>query len=88
MCNIKNLLNEINKIDTYMKKLKEDTLLKWIAFRQEGMEQILHGKIIDVTSNGEFTIKCKNGQRRGASLEDIYEMFDTKEECYKYTKGD
>lgn len=88
MCNKKNLLSEINKIDIYTKKLKEATLGKWVTFRQEGMEQILHGKIIDVTSNGEFTMKCKNGQKRGASLEDIYEIFDTKKECYKYTKGE
>lgn len=89
MCDKKNLLNEINKIDTYMKKLKEATLGKWVAFRQEGMEPVLHGKIIDVNSNGVFTIKCKNGQKRAASLEEnIYDIFDTKGKCYKYKKED
>lgn len=60
---------------------------KWIAFTQEGMEPILHGKIINISYNGTFTIRCKNGEHRYASYNShsghILAICDTKQECYK-----
>lgn len=54
---------------------------KWIAFKQEGMPMVLHGKII-YDCKTYFVIKCKNGQKRFAGLEDIIGLYDSKSECY------
>lgn len=54
---------------------------EWVAFRQEGMSMILHGKIIN-KHGACYVIKCKNGQIRFAELEDVIGFYDSKEECY------
>ena len=68
------------------KVIKDESSLvdEWIAFKQEGMESILHGKIRSVTSCGTCIIRCKNGERRFCNVEDILAFFDNKKECYEY----
>ena len=54
---------------------------KWVAFRQEGMPMVLHGKVI--TNCGTcYMVKCKNGCKRFPGLEDVIGFYDSKEECY------
>ncbi len=64
-------------------QINHDKIGKWVAFKQEGMKQILHGKVF-ATNNSCIKIKCKNGQRRYISLEDCYKFFDSKSECYNF----
>lgn len=56
---------------------------KWVAFRQDGMSQILHGKVADISKNGCCTIRCKNGERRYINVVDVIEFCDDKKSCYK-----
>ena len=55
---------------------------KWVAFYQEGMNPVLHGKIVDIKYNSCFVIKCKNGEYRYASKNDIVSIHNNKQECY------
>lgn len=55
---------------------------KWVAFRQDGMNQILHGKVIAISDVDVCTIKCKNGACRWACKENIIGFYDNKQECY------
>ena len=57
---------------------------KWVAFRQEGMESILHGKIVDFYPIAQcFDIKCKNGCVRYINRNDVIGFYDNKKECYE-----
>lgn len=56
---------------------------KWVAFYQEGMTPILHGKVISVTEHGICRVKCKNGCYRYKNINGIIEFCDSKEWCYK-----
>lgn len=57
---------------------------KWVAFRQEGMEPILHGKVIRTFSITEqLTIKCKNGCNRYIHKNAVIGFYDNKKECYE-----
>ena len=55
---------------------------QWVAYRKEGMDCILHGKIIRECSYG-YCVKRKNAYKDFIRFEDIIEFFDNKEECYK-----
>lgn len=55
---------------------------KWAAFRQEGMNSILHGKVTDVSINGCCSIKSKNGCVRYVNIYDVIEFCENKELCY------
>lgn len=56
---------------------------RWIAFKQEGMSQTLHGKVIKI--NGDcFVVKCKNGGRRYVNVNDYHKFFDDKKKCYSF----
>lgn len=57
---------------------------KWVAFKQEGMGPILHGRIIGTNSvNREFSVRCKNGCWRYCDKNDVIGLYDTKKECYE-----
>ena len=62
-------------------KRSDSKVNKWIAFRQEGMPCVLHGKIIHDCGT-YYVIKCKNGQKRFAGLNDVIDFYDSKAECY------
>ena len=54
---------------------------KWVAYRKEGTEPILHGKIIhDYVSC--YRVKRKNSYEDIVSLDEVIDFFDNKEECY------
>ena len=55
---------------------------KWVAFRQDGMNVILHGKVCDIFNYEVFKIKCKNGCNRYCSMKNTIEFFDNKHDCY------
>ena len=55
---------------------------KWAAFRQEGMNPILHGKVIEVKQSGCCVIKCKNAYYRYVDVNNVIEFCDSKELCY------
>lgn len=57
---------------------------KWVAFRWQGMEPILHGQIYTVALGGTCGIKCKNGSRKWITEKDILKIFNNKKECYEY----
>lgn len=63
----------------YMKK--ENKQGKWVAFRQEGMSPILHGKVIKDYQSW-YVVRCKNGEKRFPGIENIIEFYDLKEDCY------
>jgi len=56
---------------------------KWVAFRQDGIDCILHGKVI-CDYVGSYCVRCKNACRRYVSLNQIVAFYDSKQECYKH----
>ena len=81
------IINIINYLEQRGYKVIKDNssvVGKWVAFRQEGMEPILHGRVRSVTTIGTYAIRCKNGERRFCNVEDILTFFDNKKECYEY----
>ena len=57
---------------------------KWVAFWQEGMMPVLHGKIIEVHGEDRpyFKVKCKNSYYRYVGMRDVIEFCDEKADCY------
>lgn len=57
---------------------------KWVAFWQEGMTPVLHGKVIEVRGedNTYFKVKCKNSYYRYVAMNDVIEFCDNKSDCY------
>lgn len=85
------LRKEINKAIEFLRLhefiVKEDYSCfegKWVCFRQEGMEPILHGKVVSISTDGLCTIKCKNGCKRWCNVDKILSWNDNKEDCYKF----
>lgn len=64
-----------------------ELLNKWIAFRQEGMSQILHGRIVKTRPDGLLYVRCKNATTRFVEVKDTLEFFDNKKDCYEYKEG-
>lgn len=56
---------------------------KWAAFYQEGMEPVLHGRVLEVDTTGLCKVRCPNAARRWVYVGKVLEFFDTKRECYK-----
>ena len=54
---------------------------KWVAFRQEGMDCILHGRGIN-DYVGIYRVRCKNGRKRTVGLDEVIDFYDIKQECY------
>lgn len=54
---------------------------KWVAFRQEGMDCILHGRVIN-DYVGTYRVRCKNACKRTVGLDEVIGFYDTKQECY------
>ena len=67
-------VKKVREVETYVGK--------WIAYRREGMEPILHGKVIG--DYGCITVKKKKGNRDFCSRDDILKVFDNKQECYAF----
>lgn len=59
-------------------------LHKWVAFRQEGMRQVLHGRIVFTRPDGLLYVRCKNAATRFVEAKDVLKIFDNKIECYEY----
>lgn len=81
------IINNVNYLEQQGYKVIKDNssvIGKWVAFRQEGIEPILHGRVRIVTTIGTCAIRCKNGERRFCDVKDILVFFDNKKECYKY----
>ena len=81
------IINIINYLEQRGYKVIKDNssvVGKWMAFRQEGMEPILHGRVRSVTDVGTCVIRCKNGERRFCNVKDVLKFFDNKRECYEY----
>ena len=54
---------------------------KWVAYKKNGMNCVLHGKIIyDYVSC--YCVKRKNACKDIVGLDEIIDFFDNKEECY------
>lgn len=67
--------------DLKLNNSSEKDIGKWIAFKQEGMTPVLHGKIVR-TINDVYKIHCKNGEYRFAKRKGA-RLFTSKEKCYK-----
>lgn len=74
---------ELIEIWAPLSQLHYTKIGKWVAFKQEGMSQILHGKVERVYGTC-LAVKCKNRNRRYVSISECYKFFDNKEECYAY----
>lgn len=60
---------------------EENKIDKWVAYKKNGMNCVLHGKIIyDYASC--YCVKRKNGCKDIVGLDRIIDFFDSKEECY------
>lgn len=71
------------KSNGYKVKKNYDYLIgKWVAFRQEGMDCILHGKVTDISDDVYCIVKCKNRYKRFVNVKDIIEFCNNKEDCY------
>ena len=58
---------------------------KWIAFKQSGLNSVLHGRIIGASNLDKFFyVKCKNGEIRYPKVEDVIKIFNSKKECYGF----
>ena len=55
---------------------------KWAAFRQEGMQPILHGKVKDISFKGCCSIKCKNWYMIYVNVDEVIEFCNDKQLCY------
>ena len=57
---------------------------RWIAFRQDGMNQILHGKILEERGSDYtyFKVRCKNGEYRYPTIYEVIGFFNNKKSCY------
>lgn len=54
---------------------------KWVAYRKEGIEPILHGKIThDYVSC--YNVRRKNAVNDFVGLDQVIEFFDNKTDCY------
>lgn len=56
---------------------------KWVAFKQDGIDCILHGKVI-CDYVGSYCVRCKNACRRYVGINQIVAFYDSKQECYKH----
>lgn len=61
-----------------------ELLHKWVAFRQEGMQQVLHGRIVKTRPGGLLYVRCKNAATRFVEVKDVLKIFDNKIDCYEY----
>lgn len=85
--NIKVAIELLEKNGYIVKKDYSMFVGKWVAFHQEGMTQMLHGKIIQIihgSKNDCFEIRCKNNYKRYKNYDDIIEFFDNKQNCYQF----
>lgn len=80
--NINSSIAFLESMGYIVKKDYSKLIGKWVAFRQDGMKSILHGKVKDVSMNGCCAIKCKNGCMRYADVDNVIEFCDEKELCY------
>lgn len=72
-------INFLNQNGYVVRMNLQKYINKWIAFTQQGMEPILHGRIISVSNFDEFFyVKCKNGEIRYPNVEDAIKFFDSK----------
>ncbi len=57
---------------------------KWVAFHQNGMQPVLHGKVINEIGKKDvlFEVKCKNSCYRFVHMDDVIEFCDSKQDCY------
>lgn len=72
------IINIINYLEQRgYKVLKDNSSVvgKWMAFRQEGMEPILYGRVRSVTDAGTCVIRCKNGGKKILQCERCFEIF-------------
>lgn len=59
---------------------------KWIAFKQRGINKIMHGRIESTTLESKLlVVKCKNREWRYIEPEQILGFFENKKECYEFT---
>ena len=57
---------------------------KWIAFKQSGINSMLHGIVTGVSNLDKFFyVKCKNNEIRYPKVEDVIKIFNSKKECYE-----
>ena len=59
----------------------QTNLGRWVAFRQVGMSDVRHGRVVSESCNG-FVVRCKNGVHRRVCVGEMLGIFDTKAECY------
>ena len=55
---------------------------RWVAFRQEGMRPVLHGKVRTVDVSGCCMVKGKRAKIRFANVDKIIGIYDKKSDCY------
>lgn len=62
-------------------KKNDSNIGKWVAYKRQGMDCILHGKIIGGNASC-YTIRKKNHGKDYAGIDKIIAFFDDKTECY------
>lgn len=59
----------------------ESRVGKWVAFLQEGMNCVLHGKVM-VDKGNILIVRNKSYRKRIVEARDVIGFYDSKEECY------
>lgn len=75
------ICDNIDMISEKMKTKQLEYIGKWVAFHQDGMNEVLHGKIIDFISSF-VVIKCKNNYIRYIPEKNIVGIYTNKQQCY------
>lgn len=67
--------------EEYKLMTEESRVGKWVAFLQEGMNCVLHGKVI-VDKGNILVVRNKNHCKRIVEINHVIDFYDSKEDCY------
>ena len=60
---------------------EESRISKWVTFLQDGMDCVLHGKVMEDRGNN-FVVRNKSYRKRIVDVCNVIDFYDSKEECY------
>lgn len=67
--------------EEYKLRTDESRVDKWVAFLQEGMNCVLHGKVMD-DKGSTLVVRNKSYRKRIVEVSHVIGFYDLKEECY------
>ena len=67
--------------EEYKLLTEESRVGKWVAFTQDGMDCVLHGKVMEDRGNN-FVVRNKSYRKRIVEINHVIDFYDSKEDCY------